>query len=272
MSDFLSGGHGIARNYNNLGGLRAKLDDLLYDLALLISPKLKSLHKGRKAAAAERVLVVGINVQTRPGDILKVTAQLGSDRHEVIVSVTDMQAKGKFENIEDAILDCGRPLSSFDWLIIVDDDVALPKGFLDGYLEIAKALDLSLSQPAHKFASHASYAVTQRRWGTIARETRFVEIGPLTVVRAAAFKLIVPFPKSRWCYGVDAFWSEEMARAGLRCGVVDALPIRHLRPVAASYDMRQAAEEGEALMKRLGVEVSRETMFADEGRRLPLWG
>ena len=56
-----------------------------------------------------------------------------------------------------------RTSGNADWLLIVDDDVILPRGFLDRFLVAAEAFGLDLAQPAHAFASHAAWDVTRRR-------------------------------------------------------------------------------------------------------------
>jgi hypothetical protein len=84
--------------------------------------------------------------------------------------------------------------------------------------------------------------VTRRRPGRLARRTRFVEIGPVTAVHADAFPVLLPFPELEMGWGLDTHWSAAAAQAGLALGVVDVTPIRHLRPIAATYP-RAAAEE-----------------------------
>jgi hypothetical protein len=86
--------------------------------------------------------------------------------------------------------------------------------------------------------------VTRRRPRTLARRTRFVEIGPVTALHADAFPVLLPFPELEMGWGLDAHWSAAAAAAGLTLGVVDATPIRHLRPIAATYP--RAAAEAEA--------------------------
>ena len=124
-------------------------------------------------------------------------------------------------------------------------------------IALAEASGLSLLQPAHRFRSHASYALTQRRPASLVRETRFVEIGPLTLIKADVFDKLIPFPDSRWCYGIDLVWSEVLRRGGHRLGIVDGAPVEHLRPVALSYDIDSAIAEGQALMRRFDVQTSR---------------
>ncbi len=178
------------------------------------------------------------------------------------MSIAPMLDQGKFANIDLAIEQAGRPLSAHDWLVIVDDDIAFERGLLDDMIAVAAHTDLALAQPAHGIASHATYAVTRRRFGSLARRTDFVEIGPLTLVRSDLFADLVPFPASRWCYGIDLMWSEIVRRKRRRMGVVDATPIRHLRPVAVSYNLDAAWEEGRSLLIRHGVEINRAELFA----------
>ena len=110
-------------------------------------------------------------------------------------------------------------------LLLVDDDVVLPRGFLDLFLLAAERAGLKLAQPAHAFASHAAWPVTRRRPGLMARRTRFVEIGPVTAVHADAFGALLPFPALHMGWGLDAHWAAAAAGAGLALGVVDATPV-----------------------------------------------
>ena len=82
----------------------------------------------------------------------------------------------------------------------------------------------------------------------IARRTRFVEIGPVTAIQRDAFELLLPLPELEMGWGLDAHWSAAAAAAGLPLGVVDATPIRHLRPVAAAYPRAAAVAEAERFL------------------------
>ena len=90
--------------------------------------------------------------------------------------------------------------------------------------------------------------MTRRQPGLAARRTRFVEIGPVTAVHASAFATLLPFPALHMGWGLDAHWSAAAADAGLALGVVDATPVRHLRPVAASYPHAAAIAEADAFL------------------------
>ena len=146
------------------------------------------------------------------------------------------------------------PLDGFDWLLVVDDDVALPRGFLDAFVFLAERFDLAMAQPAHRWRSHAAWNVTRRRPFSLVRETAFVEIGPLCALRADTFETLLPFPPLRFGWGLDAHWSALARARGWRQGVIDATPIQHgLRRIASSYDPADAIDESRRVPGRPSV-------------------
>jgi hypothetical protein len=131
-----------------------------------------------------------------------------------------------------------------DWTLVVDDDVVLPDRFLDRLLGVAEHHDLALAQPAQSLASHAAWPVTRRRPGALLRETRFVEIGPVTLFRRDALEALTPFPPLRYGWGLDLHWAAVAEERGWRLGIVDALAVRHESGrVAGTYSSCEAIEE-----------------------------
>jgi hypothetical protein len=164
------------------------------------------------------------------------------------VTVAEGLAGGKFENVN-AVLD-GRDPAGRDWLLVVDDDVLLPRGFLDRFVAICEALDFALAQPAQTWRSHAAWRVTRRQGGSVARETRYVEIGPVTAFRSDATRELYPFPPLRFGWGLDVHWSALAQQRGWKLGVVDSLPVRHDRaPVAAGYSHEDAVAEAREFLR-----------------------
>ena len=49
-------------------------------------------------------------------------------------------------------------------------------------------------------------------------------------------------------WGLDARWSAIAAERGWPVGVIDATPVRHLRPVAVNYPRDAAIAEAEAFL------------------------
>jgi hypothetical protein len=76
------------------------------------------------------------------------------------------------------------------------------------------------------------------------RETRFVEIGPVTAFGRRAAAELLPFPELRFGWGLDLHWAAIAGQRGWRLGVVDALPVRHESGlVAAAYPREEAEAE-----------------------------
>jgi hypothetical protein len=176
-----------------------------------------------------------------------VRAELARSRHDVEVATRPAGDMGKWENLN-ALL-AAHPPRDRDWLLIADDDVALPRGFLDAFLFLAERWDLRLAQPAHRRRSHAAWAVTRRRGGSVVRETGFVEIGPLCALHASTFATLLPFPPLRAGWGLDAHWAALARERGWRIGVVDATPVRHvIRPIADGYRRADALAEARAFL------------------------
>lgn len=133
------------------------------------------------------------------------------------------------------------------YVVVADDDVSLPS--LGLFLRVVRRAAFDLAQPAHtRHRSHPSHPVTLRATWSVARVTEFVEIGPLFVVSPAWRPAVLPFPEDAGMgWGLEADWYG-LHRRGARLGIVDAVPMRHLSPVATSYDQ---TEERERMARRL---------------------
>jgi hypothetical protein len=155
--------------------------------------------------------------------------------------------KGKFANLNDQL--AAHELATFDWLLILDDDVTLPRGFLDVLVHEASTNDLRLAQPAHRLHSHAAWPVT-RRHGAATRRTTFVEIGPVTLFHRDTFATLLPFPDQlQMGWGLDCHWAAVAGAHGWALGVVDAVPIGHtVAPAGAGYSREAALQEARAFL------------------------
>jgi hypothetical protein len=187
------------------------------------------------------VLALAVERRDVPGLLDAARTELARSRHRVELAVAEAGEGSKFANLN-ALL-AGRDLAALDWVLVLDDDVALPRRFLDRFLAAAEGAGLVLAQPAHRRRSHAAWDVTRRAPGATSRETSFVEIGPVTAFAREAAAVLLPFPESAGMgWGLDAHWSALARDHGWPIGVVDATPIAHtLRPAAATYPREAAA-------------------------------
>ena len=88
----------------------------------------------------------------------------------------------------------------------------------------------------------------------MARRGRFVEIGPVIALSPRGRGLALPFPEDAGMgWGTEALWAV-LESAGLRLGVVDAVLIRHLAPMASAYSREAEYARERAIIEALGVE------------------
>jgi hypothetical protein len=244
-SDFLSGTSGQVHGMRATA--RAILADAACDAAALAALQPWRLRRAAREMPPRRVLALAVERTDAPNILAAARSELERSHHTVDVVTGAVGGRGKFENLN-ALLE-GHPATGYDWLLVLDDDVRLPRDFLDVFVFLAERFDFALAQPAHRWRSHAAWAVTRRRPGTVARETRFVEIGPVCALRADTLSALLPFPDLRFGWGLDAHWSAVAAQRGWRMGVIDAVAVQHgLRRIAASYDRGAALAEARAFL------------------------
>lgn len=250
--DFFDAGVDAAAKADIDSPRRAKLRDVLYDLRLGSKASYWTTNLRAAFMSRSRVLVIAVSVPERTSGLQRVMQRLSATRHNVTTATVPMQDRGKFDNINAELQQYGS-LDEFDWIVVTDDDVMLPAKFLDRFLYLTSRYDLKIAQPAHRFHSFASFAITKRQWAVLARRTTFVECGPLTAFHRSTFGKILPFPSSRWAWGLDLYWADIARREGWKIGVIDALPIRHYRPVAKTYNGKEAIAEARELLRQKGI-------------------
>lgn len=215
-----------------------------------------------------RILALGVYLSDRPNTADHVAQELSeSTQHHVtqrwarigmakgsaaIESATALSSaapKPKFE-ILNQLLE-GVRLEDFDLLLVVDDDIVLPRRFVDALVYAQQKCDFSLCQPARTTNSWIDHPIVAQRRGLLGRQTRFVEIGPVFSVRSDLFDALIPFDDtSPMGWGLDFVWPVQLERIGRKMGIIDAVPVSHcLRKPAANYDKMQAMEQFHVFLK-----------------------
>jgi hypothetical protein len=223
------------------------LRDAACDAAAVAAMTPWRLRRDARRAPSRRVLVLAVERTDVPNVLADARVELMRSHHRVRFEATEAGRGGKFENLNALLRES--PACGHDWLLLIDDDVVLPAGFLGAFIFLAERFDLSLAQPAHRHRSHGAWRVTRRRPGAAVRETGFVEIGPVTALRANTFADLLPFPPLRFGWGLDLHWSAVAREHGWREGIIDATPIRHgLRRIASGYDRGEAFAEARSFL------------------------
>jgi hypothetical protein len=243
--DFLSGTSGTVGGLDSVR--RGLTDEAVNAWELASGGRLRLELAARHAPPRRRVLVLGVERSERRALAAEMRAELSRSRHDVEMHTCPPAGRGKFENLNRML--AAHPADDRDWLLVVDDDVELPRGFLDRFLFVCERFSLQLAQPAHRLRSHAAWQVTRRRALSVARETCFVEIGPVTALAHATVSTLLPFPELGMGWGLDVHWAALAREHGWRCGVVDSVSIRHrAAPAADSYSREAATAEARAFL------------------------
>jgi GT2 family glycosyltransferase len=262
--DFLSGSSGTVGGFDALR--RRASDEAVNAWELLSCRRLQLERAARHAPPTRRVLALSVVRPERCELAAAIREELSRSRHDIELHTRPPDELGKFENLNRMLLGGGgsrlrgSPIPDHDWLLLVDDDVLLPRNFLDHFLFLAERFSFDLAQPAHRLNSHAAWPLTRRHPFSVARETGFVEIGPVTAFARRTFPTLLPFPELRMGWGLDAHWAALAREHDWRCGVLDAVSIRHrAAPAAAAYSREAAISEARAFLAEQPYLSARET-------------
>lgn len=257
--DFYASPFGNAQTISWRNRRFGRFVDPLFDARLALSNGKRRLRQTLHRSPRLTVLVIGIAVPSREDDIKTVVNAIAQSRHDVDILVVPMGDRGKFDNVNCAISQVDP--EKYDWVIVTDDDITTPTGLLDECLFLAMKLDLKIFQPAHRFHSFCTYRINQRHWNTLARETCFVESGPMLGFHRSTFRSLFPFPALRWAWGIDVYWSDLARCLGWKIGVVDAVPVRHKRRIGRSYGQVVAIEQARGFLRERKVDHRRQNFL-----------
>ncbi len=146
----------------------------------------------------------------------------------------------KFRIVNDLL--AAEDLSRYDYVLLTDDDVVMPDGFLDAFIGLQEKLGFAIAQPARTSNSYIDHPIVEQANGLLARETRFVEIGPVVSFHRSAYDVVFPFDlASPMGWGYENVWSLRLGERGLKMGILDATPVDHsIRKPVENYDWSTA--------------------------------
>jgi glycosyltransferase involved in cell wall biosynthesis len=218
---------------------------------------------------AESVLVLGVYLASKPNAVEDIVACLSeSRRHRVrqkwialggdppsaaVAAVTVDRVDTftpKFHLVNNLL--AREDLSRYQYVMLVDDDIVFPRGFVDRFVALQRHLGFGLAQPARTSRSFIDHPIVEQQRGSIARQTLFVEIGPVVSFHRSVFDLVFPFDlTSPMGWGYENVWSARLTSQGLTMGIIDAVPVDHsLRPPVAHYRWADADQGRTALLRK----------------------
>lgn len=135
------------------------------------------------------------------------------------------------------------------WLLLCDDDVTLDVGSLADAVRLAVLAGFDIAQPTHAWGSPHSWSVNRHRLLLWARQTRFVETGPLLMFGPRARRACLPLDASLGMgWGSEATWG---TKRELATGVLDGVTLRHWEPIGTGYDTTGEQVQADEVFQRL---------------------
>jgi hypothetical protein len=115
-----------------------------------------------------------------------------------------------------------------DDIVLMDDDIEFLTGSVVRLVHAGASLELDLFQPSHSRRSRTAFRFGRKRPLLFARETGFVEQGPVVVLSRRARQALLPLPEELVMgWGIEVRWHRAAIANHLRLGIVDAIAIRH---------------------------------------------
>lgn len=132
-----------------------------------------------------------------------------------------------------AVLDQHRDfLTQYDYVALIDDDIATDADSLSRLFDLGRENGLTIFQPALTWDSHFTYAGTVRNPLLRYRDVNYIEMmAPFFAIRA--LETIAPLFDYGWESGIDLIWGSALPPEDRRFAIIDAVPIKHTRPVGA---------------------------------------
>jgi len=131
---FLAPGSGLV--LGRRATARAAALDAALDARAALLGEGQRLDRAALRAPGRRVLALAVERTNVPNLLGPARRELHRSRHAVTVATRPAGGAGKFANL-DALL-AEHPPDGYDWLLVLDDDVALPACFLDRFLVVCE--------------------------------------------------------------------------------------------------------------------------------------
>jgi len=141
-----------------------------------------------------------------------------------------------------------RPIEEGSFVVVADDDALFIRGGLTKTISLMKRAGFALAQPSQSILGWWTTLFNVARPLLVARDTNFVEIGPVFIVDPLFAKHILPFSEDNdMGWGIEAEWYR--AKEGrFRIGIIDDCRIVHWSRNATAYP---AGPELEIMRERL---------------------
>ena len=176
-----------------------------------------------------------------------------------------MQRGGKWDGLH-ALFAGSDLLDRYEYIWLPDDDIAARKEDVNAIFAAMRRYGLEVAQPALARDSYFSHFLVMQCPGFALRYSNFVEIMVPCVTSGLLRQVLEDFRESMSGFGMDAIWCRLSDEPRYKAAILDAVAVRHTRPVGKVLRGTMAARgrspeaDRDDLRARYGV----------RGRTLPL--
>ena len=122
-------------------------------------------------------------------------------------------------------------VAGYDRIWLPDDDLLIDKTGINRLFSIAAEYGLEVAQPALTWDSYFGHVTTLRNSRCLLRYTNYVEVMAPCVTREVLLGSLPLFNSNLSGWGLDFVWSRFVRHPATGIAIVDAVTIRHTRPV-----------------------------------------
>ncbi len=141
------------------------------------------------------------------------------------------QKGGKWDGIHALFAQRPDLLQFYDYFWFPDDDIEADRATIEGIFAAMVRFDLAVTQPALTLDSYYSHFPLLRSRSFELRYVDMVEIMVPCLNAETLARMLPLFAGSMGGYGLDLIWTRLAANNYARSAILDALPVRHTRPV-----------------------------------------
>jgi hypothetical protein len=177
---------------------------------------------------------------------------------------------GKWDGLSQFFTEFPEVIRQYDYFWLVDDDVEATVGEVNALFAYMRANDFDLAQPSLSLDSYYSHRLTLHCRGFSHRHTNFVELMAPMLSRHLLINALPLFANTRSGHGMDWMWQRLARDPGKGVAIIDAVTVRHSRPLRQHLAARLSAaginsvSERERLVRDWAVQ--REHAYAFAGR------
>ncbi len=148
---------------------------------------------------------------------------------------------------------------AYDRIWLPDDDLACTTSMIERLFTQFECHQLHLAQPSLSHDSYLSHAITIHNPKLLLRRVNFVEVMAPLFSRALLERTLHTFAESESGWGLDFVWPKFVDSAERDAAILDAVQIRHTRPIGGPAYTRMKAEgrspqaELDGLLRKYGI-------------------